>query len=57
MEESLLRKHTLGILAGMVGSAVAWWWARQRTIEFNARQHALRERGTVIFSNAPVVDE
>ena len=53
---TVLNKRTFGILAGMVGSAVAsWWWVRQQTLEYHARQHTQRERGTVIFSNTPTV--
>jgi hypothetical protein len=56
-EGGLLSKRTLGILAGMVGSAVgAWWWTRQRSTAAHSAQHrrtAAREHGTVIFHNTP----
>jgi hypothetical protein len=46
-------KRTLGLLAGVLGSAVgAWLWARQRSASQRASTPA-RERGTVIFDNTP----
>ena len=44
--------RTIGILTGILGSAVgAWWWARQRAA---SNRELLRERGTVIFDNTPI---
>ena len=49
-----LNKRTLGILAGVVGSAIGtWWWARQRTASSNARNMAAGDHGTVIYRNTP----
>ena len=54
-----MSRRTLGILAGMVGSAVgAWWWARNRSAQQSARQMTpARDHGTVIFDNTPTVVE
>ncbi|MEO6237563.1 MAG: hypothetical protein ABIQ52_11240 [Vicinamibacterales bacterium] len=46
-----MSRQTLGILAGVVGSAIgAWWWTSQRASRAVARVPA-RDRGTVIFDN------
>ena len=52
-----MNRRTLGIIAGVIGSAVStWWFMRQRTAQSNARQsNAARNRGTVIFHNTPTV--
>lgn len=48
-----MSRRTIGILTGILGSAVgAWWWARQRAAS-NRELGRLRERGTVIFDNTP----
>lgn len=54
-----MSKRTLGILAGMVGSAVgAWWFARQRSMRRPLqRLTPAREHGEVIFHNTPTVVE
>jgi hypothetical protein len=53
VREGLVTKRTLGLLAGVLGSAVgAWLWARQRSASQRASTPA-RERGTVIFDNTP----
>ena len=45
--------RTIGILTGILGSALgAWWWARQRAAS-NRELLRMRERGTVIFDNTP----
>jgi len=47
-------KRTLGIVAGVVGSALgAWWFTTQRRGRGRASEPA-RNRGTVIFDNTPV---
>lgn len=52
--EALVTKRTMGLLAGVVGSAVgAWWWARQRSMVARRNLTPARERGTVIFDNTP----
>jgi hypothetical protein len=49
-------KRTLGVFAGVLGSAVgAWWWSRQRAAAVRAR--AARDRGTIIFDNTPTAVE
>ena len=52
-------RRTLGILAGMFGSAVgAWWWARIRNAQQSTRQMTpARDHGTVIFDNTPTAVE
>jgi len=54
-----LSRRTLGILAGMVGSAVgAWWWTRYRTPQLSAQRPSPgRDHGTVIFDNTPTAVE
>jgi hypothetical protein len=54
-----MSRRTLGILAGMVGSAVgAWWWARNRGAQQSAQQLApARDHGTVILDNTPTAVE
>ncbi|NUR55911.1 MAG: hypothetical protein HOQ29_15815 [Acidobacteria bacterium] len=43
----------MGIVAGVVGSALgAWWLTAQRRAR--GRQSQAPERGTVIFDNTPV---
>jgi hypothetical protein len=50
--------RTIGFFAVLFGSAAAgWWWVRQSTMEYNARQFGNAHRGTVIFSNTPTVGE
>jgi hypothetical protein len=55
----LLSRRTLGILAGMVGSALgAWCWARYRSPEQSGQRLApARDPGTVIFDNTPTAVE
>ncbi|MGH8639174.1 MAG: hypothetical protein ACREUZ_18725 [Burkholderiales bacterium] len=51
-----MTKRTLGMFAGVLGSAVgAWWWSRQRAAK--ARGRTTRDRGTVIFDNTPTAVE
>jgi hypothetical protein len=43
----------MGILAGIAGAAVAWWFRyRQSAMPLGSRGD---ERGEVIFSNTPIV--
>jgi hypothetical protein len=52
-----MTKRTLGLMAGVLSSAVgAWWWSRQRAAGARSRM-ASRERGTVIFDNTPTAAE
>ncbi len=49
-----MTKRTLGIVAGVVGSALgAWWFTTQRRARGRA-SGPVRDRGTVIFDNTPV---
>jgi hypothetical protein len=54
-QEERVNKRTLGILAGVVGSAVgAWLLNRQRLAARSAQRLAhRRDHGTVIFHNTP----
>lgn len=46
-----MNNRTYGILAGLIGSAVAsWWYSRYRQTSI---ERAVPERGTVIFDNTP----
>ncbi len=50
--EVIVNRRTLGILAGVVGSAIgAWWWTSQRASRTPVARVPARERGTVIFDN------
>jgi hypothetical protein len=50
-------RRTLGVLAVLIGSAIAgWWWVRQRTIEYNARRLPASGRGG-IYSNTPTAGD
>ena len=49
-----MSKRTLGLLAGVVGSAVAWYWNRQRLAQQSTSTlMPARDHGTVIFHNTP----
>ena len=53
-----MNRRTLGILAGVVGSALGtWWWARQRMAGHASQHLAARDHGTVIFKNTPTAVE
>jgi hypothetical protein len=48
-----MNNRTLGLLAGVIGSAVGAWWYTRR---FSAQNETLtppRVRGEVIFDNTP----
>ncbi len=50
-----MNNRTLGILAGVIGSALgAWWYARRRSTPTQSLTRP-RERGEVIFDNTPTV--
>ena len=52
-----MSKSRFGLIAGFAGAAfAAWWWQHQRSAGSAPVSHA-HERGEVIFSNAPVVDD
>lgn len=50
-----MTKRTLGLLAGVLGSALgSWLFARRRAMEYRSRHMTpAREHGTVIFDNTP----
>jgi hypothetical protein len=51
---TLVTRRTLGIMAGVVGSALgAWWWTTQRRSHSDLSKASRRERGTVVFDNTP----
>jgi hypothetical protein len=51
--EAAMKPVHMGILAGIAGAAVAWWFRnRQSAMALESRGE---ERGEVIFSNAPIV--
>jgi hypothetical protein len=53
-----LSTRTLGILAGVVGSAIgAWWWTTQRMSHASTRLVPARDHGTVIFDNTPTASD
>jgi hypothetical protein len=48
-----MTRRTIGLLAGVVSSAVgAWYWLRRQTRHGETLTPG-RERGTVIFDNTP----
>ena len=51
-----MTKSRFGMLAGIAGAAFAAWWWQQRSASASPAAHG-HERGEVIFSNAPVVDD
>jgi hypothetical protein len=52
-----MTKSRFGLIAGFAGAAVAaWWWQHQRSA-WSASASDAHERGEVIFSNSPVVDD
>jgi cyanate permease len=51
-----MTKSRVGMLAGIAGAAFAAWWWQQRSGS-SAESTTAHERGEVIFSNAPVVDD
>jgi hypothetical protein len=56
--EGQLSTRTLGILAGVVGSALgAWWWTTQRGSRTSTRVPVSRDHGTVIFDNTPMAED
>lgn len=49
-----MNARTVGLLAGVLGSALgAWYWARHRAAGLARRTTPAREQGTVIFDNTP----
>ena len=55
--EEAMTKSRFGLIAGFAGAAfAAWWWQHQRSGMSAPVSHA-HERGEVIFSNSPVVDD
>ena len=56
--EGQLSTRTLGILAGVVGSALgAWLWTTQRGSRTSTQVPAPRDHGTVIFDNTPLAED
>jgi hypothetical protein len=52
-----MTRRTIGLLAGVVSSAVgAWYWLRRQTRQSETLPPA-RSRGTVIFDNTPRASE
>ena len=57
LPEEAMTKSRFGLIAGFAGAAfAAWWWQQQRGAASMAASPA-HERGELIFSNAPVVDD
>jgi hypothetical protein len=49
-----LNRRNIGILATVIGSAMAaWYWTRHRSAG-TGRLTPARERGTLIYDNTPV---
>ena len=51
-----MTKSRFGMIAGIAGAAFAAWWWQQRSVSATQITHS-HERGEVIFSNAPVVED
>lgn len=49
-----MTKRTLGIVAGVVGSALGAWWLTAQRRGRGRMSEPSRNRGTVIFDNTPV---
>jgi hypothetical protein len=48
-----MTRSQYGILAGIAGAALAAWWWQRRDSMIRGMSRAGRERGEVIFRNAP----
>jgi len=48
-----MNNRTLGLLAGVIGSALGAWWYTRRFSTANQNLMAARQRGEVIFDNTP----